>query len=86
MKPLCRTGGTFSQNGVMDYPRYPISELHLGKFPDALEVQSLEVDFKTEACANAVLPQVIMQWINEVEILKSIDDHRAERFPRLRKA
>ena len=26
-------------NGVMDYTRYPISELHLGKFPDSLEFQ-----------------------------------------------
>ena len=34
---LSHTGGTYSFNGMMDYPRYPISEMHLGKFPDSLE-------------------------------------------------
>ena len=72
--PLYHTGGTYSQNGVMDYPRYPISELHLGKFPDSLEFQSWKVNFKTEVCANSVLPQITMHWIKEFEIVKSIDD------------
>ena len=45
---LCHTGGTHSHNGMMDYPRFPISELHLGKFPDSLEFQSWKVNFKTE--------------------------------------
>ena len=38
-----QTGGIYSHNGVMDYPRYPISEMHLGKFPDSLEFQSWRV-------------------------------------------
>ena len=46
------TGGTCSQNGTMGYPRFQISELHLGKFPDSLEIQSCKVNFKTEVCAN----------------------------------
>ena len=33
LNPLSYTGGTYFQNGMMDYPRYPISELHLGKIP-----------------------------------------------------
>ena len=44
---LYHTGGTYSQNGVMDYPRYPISELHLVKFPNSLEFQSWKVNFNT---------------------------------------
>ena len=40
---LHHTGWTFSHNGMMDYPRFPISEMHLGKFPDSLEFQSWKV-------------------------------------------
>ena len=58
----------------MDYPRYPISELHLGKFPDTLEFPSWKVNFKTEVCATSVFPQITMHWIKEVEIGKSTDD------------
>ena len=74
LNPLYQVGGTYSQNGVMDHPRYPISELHLGKFPDSLEFPGWKVNFKTEVCASAVFPQVTMRWIKEVEIAKSIDD------------
>ena len=34
LNPLCHTGGIYYRNGVMEYPRYPISEMHLGKFRD----------------------------------------------------
>ena len=54
--------------------RYPISELHLGKFTDSVEFQSWSVNFKTEVCANSILLQVTMQWIKEVEMAKSIHD------------
>ena len=33
-------GGTYSHSIVVDYPRLPMSELHLGKFPDSMELQS----------------------------------------------
>ena len=74
LNPLYRTGGTYSQTGVMDFPRYPISELHLGKFLDTLEFESWKVNFKTEVCANSVFPRITMYWIEEVEIAKSSDD------------
>ena len=45
---LNHTGGTYSHDGMIDYPRFPISELHLGKFPDSMEFQSWKVNFKTE--------------------------------------
>ena len=41
---LDHTGGTSSHNGMMDYPRFPISELHLGKIPDSMKVQSWKVN------------------------------------------
>ena len=42
---LNHTGGTSSHSGVIDYPRFPISELHLGKFPDSLDFSKLESHF-----------------------------------------
>ena len=39
---LNHIGGTYSHNGMMDYPRLPISEMRLGKFPDTMEFQKLE--------------------------------------------
>ena len=68
------TGGTYSHNGVVDYPRFPISEMHLGKFSDSMEFQSWKVNFKTEECSRTADPHLTMQWIKEVEIAKSIDE------------
>ena len=47
---LNHSGGTYSHSGVVDYPRFPILVLHLGKFLDSMEYQSLKVNFKTEVC------------------------------------
>ena len=58
----------------MDYPRYQILEMHLGKFPDSVEFQSCKVNFKTEVCANSQFLHKTMFWIKEVEVAQSIDD------------
>ena len=71
---LNHTGGTYSHGGMFDFSRFPISELDLGKFPDSVELQSWQVNFKTAVCANSVLPQVTVQRIKEAEIAKPIDD------------
>ena len=68
------TGGTYSHGGMMEYPRFPISELHLAKFPDSMEFESWKVNFKTEVCAKTANPQITMSWITEVERGKSIDE------------
>ena len=47
------TGGTYSHSGMI-----PISELHLGKFPDSMEFQSWKVDFKTEVCSKSADPHL----------------------------
>ena len=67
------TGGNYSQHGMMDYPRFPISKLHLGKFPDSMEFQSWKVIFKNEVCSKTADPHLTMQWIKEVEIATSTD-------------
>ena len=72
---LNHTGGTYSHSGIIDYPRFPISELHLGKFPDSMEFQSWKVNFMTEVCSKTVDPHLTMHWIKEVEMGKSMDEH-----------
>ena len=70
---LNHTGGTYSHNRMMDYPRIPIWELHLAKFLDPLEFQSWKINFRTKVCIRTAHPQVRMLWIKQVEIDKSID-------------
>ena len=41
----------------MEYPRFPISKLHLAKFPDSMEFESWKVNFKTEVCAKTASPK-----------------------------
>ena len=59
---------------MIDYPRFPISEWHLEKFPDSMEFQSWKVNFKTEVCSNTAYSHRTMHWIKEVETAKSIDE------------
>ena len=76
---LNHTGGTYSHSGMMDYPRIPISEMHLGKFHDSMEFQCWSVNFKNEVCTKTADPQTTMLWIKEVETAKSIDEPQASR-------
>ena len=71
---LNHTGGTYSHNGTIYYPRFPITEMHIGKFPHSLEFQSWKVNFKTEVCTRTADPQITRHWIKEVELAKSIDE------------
>ena len=68
------TGGTYSHSGMMDYPRIPITDVHLGNVPDSMEFQSWKVNCKTEVCSKTADPHLIMHWIKEVETAKSIDE------------
>ena len=76
---------------MIDFPRFPNSELHLGNVPDSMEFRSWKVNFKTEERSKTADPQITMEWIKEVEIAKSIDELVTSRsivgrndFPRLR--
>ena len=71
---LKHTGGTSVHGGMMDYTRFPISEMHQGKFPDSMEFQSWKVNSKTEVCSKTSYPHLTMHWIKEVEMAKSIDE------------
>ena len=71
---LNHTGGTCSQSGLIDCPRFTVSELQLVKFLDSMNFQSWKVNFKTEVSLKTAGPQITMLWIKEVEIAKSIDE------------
>ena len=73
---LNHIGGIYSHHGMMDYPRIPVMEWNLGKFPDPVEFQSWKVIFQTEVCSKTADPQITVLWIKEVEITKSFEWHR----------
>ena len=61
------TGGTYSHNGMIDYPRFLISEMHLGKNPRPYEISKLESQLQ-DWCL------LTMHRTKEVEIAKAIDE------------
>ena len=67
---LNHTGGTYSHGGMIDFTRFPISELHLGEFPDSVEFQSWKVNVKTEVCSKTADPHLTTHWIKEVSMAK----------------
>ena len=48
----------FQSRGMLDYPRIPISEWNLEKFPRSMEFQSWKINFRTEVCVRIADPQV----------------------------
>ena len=58
---LNRTGGIYSHGGMMDYTRFPISEMHLGRFPNSIESQS----WKTNLCSETADPHLAMHWLRQ---------------------
>ena len=71
---LNHTCGTYSHSVVIDYPSFPISDRHLGKFHGSLEFQCWKVNLKTEVCPKTTYLHLPMHWIKEVELAKSIDE------------
>ena len=48
---------------MMDHPRFPNSDMHLGKFPDSWEeFQCWNVNLKTEIFAKSAIPHITMHW------------------------
>ena len=64
----------------MEYPRIPLTEWNLRKFPELMEFQSWKVNFRTEFCLRTADLQITMLWIKEVEIAKSIDELMTSRI------
>ena len=71
---LFHIGGTYCHHGVMDYPRYSILEMHLGKFLDPMEFLKWKINLKTEVCSKTADPHLTLQWTKEVQIAKCIGE------------
>ena len=62
------------------FMRIPISEMHLGTFPDSMTFQSQNVNFQNEVCSKSTYSHLTMHSIEEVEISKSIDELMTSRL------
>ena len=71
------SGGDSSKNHRADQQRLKISDLHFGKFPTPATFACWKKRFKTEVCTCSQFPTEAMQWINEVEMVDSVDDLRS---------
>ena len=54
--------------------RLQISDLHFDKFPTSATFACWKMRFKTEVCTSSQFPTEAMQWIEEVEMVDSVDD------------
>ena len=66
--------GDFSKNYGADQQPLQISDLHFDKFPTPATFACWKIRFKTEVCTCSQFPTEAMQWINEVEMVDSVDD------------
>ena len=66
--------GDSSNNYGADQQRLQISDLHFDKFPTPATFACWKIRFKTEVCTCSQFPTEALQWINEVEMVDSVDD------------
>ena len=60
-----------------DQQRLQISDLHFDKFTTPATFACWKIRFKTEVCTCSQFPTEAMQWIEEVEMVDSVDDLRS---------
>ena len=66
--------GRFSKDCGADQQRLQISDLHFDKFPTPTTLACWKIRFKTEVCICSQFPTEAMLWIEEVEMVESVDD------------
>ena len=71
------SGGDSSKNNGADQQRLQISDLHFDKLPTPATFACCKIRFKTEVCTCSQFPTEAMQWINEVELVDSVDELRS---------
>ena len=71
------SGGDYSKNYGADQQRLQISDLHFDKFPTPATFACWKIRFKTEVCTCSQFPTEAMQWIQEVELVDSVDELRS---------
>ena len=83
--PRCQSGpsarnsfdpneGRLSKDYGADQQRLQISDLRFDKFPTSATVACWKIRFKTEVCTCSQFPTEAMLWIEEVEMVESVDD------------
>ena len=60
-----------------DQQRLQILDLHFDKFPTPSTFACRKIRFKTEVCTCSQFPTEAMMWINEVEMVDSVDELRS---------
>ena len=71
------SGGDSLKNYGADQQRLQISDLHFDKFPTPATFACWKIRFKTEVCTCSQFPTEAMQWIEEVELVDSVDELRS---------
>ena len=66
--------GDSSKNYGADQRRLQISDLHFDKFPTPATLARWKIRFKTEICTCSQFPTEAMLWIEEMEMVESVDD------------
>ena len=68
--------GDSLQNYGADQQRLQISDLHFDKFLTPATFACWKIRFKTEVCTCSQFPTEAMQWIQELELVDSVDELR----------
>ena len=71
--------GSYSQNHVAGQSRLQISELQFDKFPTPPKFSFWKRRFNTQVSACSGSPSEATLWINEVEMVDSLDDLKSSR-------
>ena len=90
LDPRCQSGpsarnsfdlneGRFSKYHVADQQRLQISDLHFDKFRTPATFACWKIRFKIEVCTCSQFPTEAMLWIEEVEMVESVDDLNSSR-------
>ena len=69
----------FPQNSMVGKQRQQISELQFDKFPDPHSFLCWKIRFKNEVTTCSDFPAEAMLWINEVEMIDSLDELKSWR-------
>ena len=69
----------FSKDYGADQQGLQISELHFDKFPTSATYACWKKRFKTEVCTCSEFSTEAVLWINEVEMVESVDDLKSSR-------
>ena len=66
--------GDFSKNYGADQQRLQISDLHFDNFPNPATFACWKIRLKTEVCTCSQFPTEAMLWVEDVEMVESVDD------------